>query len=282
MAYKDSGSHISRLTADSLDWLPGWCMQGAIYFFSEIGVVYTLPPEDRDSRRVSSIGADITAAALQGRGGGDWQHMLDKQLRFRVITDPDDALFRNAGTFSLPNGTVYITMDMLHSLDDGQLGAVLAREVAHIMARHSAEQAVICLKEMPSQLLAEAVEGGCRLLKSDAGRELRDKLEAIKLAAEARQQKHSLLCESDADLVGMQLMAEARCDPREMITYLSALSKQDGRRWILPGVGDSPLKALGAVLRGRRLRVPGADKRARAERAQQALPSAMEVYRKQL
>jgi predicted Zn-dependent protease len=246
-------------------------MQNILQLLSALGVVFILPPEDQDSRRVSRVGANIAAAARQGNGGGDWKHMLDKQLRFRVITDPDNRFIGDYNAFCVPNGTVYITRGMLHTLDDGQLAAVLAHEVAHVMARHSAEKAALRAREMHLKLMAMVVEEGHRVRRSvfDSDPEFQALRNKLHLAIKLKPAQHSQLCEYEADQIGMQLMAEACYDPRGMSKLISAFIERKRSR-TKTGTKPDPLsEALDTH--------PPHDKRAKA--VQQAMPSVMEVYK---
>jgi Zn-dependent protease with chaperone function len=208
------------------------------------------------SQRVMRIGSSIVAAARSGGGGGDWQHVLWRRFRFYAIDNPQT--FYGA---TLPDGTVVVSTGLLNSLDDGQLAAVLAHEVGHTLARHSAEKEVVRLRELPNVLLAKLVKSQAPTSRVKAVGA------ALQRASLLRRLQHSQTCEYEADLIGMHLLAEACYDPREM-------GKLMGTMRIVTGPVSS--SALGDALDTH----PALEKRALA--VQRALPPAMAVYKKKL
>eukprot|EP00201_Polytomella_parva_P002705 CAMPEP_0175078900 /NCGR_PEP_ID=MMETSP0052_2-20121109/24462_1 /TAXON_ID=51329 ORGANISM="Polytomella parva, Strain SAG 63-3" /NCGR_SAMPLE_ID=MMETSP0052_2 /ASSEMBLY_ACC=CAM_ASM_000194 /LENGTH=259 /DNA_ID=CAMNT_0016349047 /DNA_START=437 /DNA_END=1216 /DNA_ORIENTATION=+ len=88
------------------------------------------------TQRVRHIGEKIAKVASDGFGGGNWSHMKDMQWEFAVI--------RNGApnAFVVPGGKVVVYSGLLELLgkNDDEVAAVLAHEVAHILARHQAER----------------------------------------------------------------------------------------------------------------------------------------------
>lgn len=126
--------------------------------------------------------------------------------------------------FALPDGSIGIHKGMLDVANTpAQLAAVIGHEVAHVQAQHAAERV--------SQELT--VSGG---------------LAALGLMLEDRQQRKTLTGllgagasvgillpysrthESEADQIGLNLMARAGYDPRKAVTLWREMAKKGGQR----------------------------------------------------
>ncbi len=145
------------------------------------------------NRIVRRVGERIVAVADDP--GYDWQ--------FTVFRD------ETPNAFALPGGNVGVNTGLFKvAKTESMLAAVMAHEVAHALARHSAER-------MSQQL---ALEGG---------------LEAVGLASETAAQYGGLLAqaatlgvilpfsreqEAEADEIGLIYMARAGYDPRAAVT----------------------------------------------------------------
>ncbi|MFM1895314.1 MAG: hypothetical protein RLZZ385_388 [Pseudomonadota bacterium] len=126
----------------------------------------------------------------------------------------------SANAFALPGGKMGVYSGLLEVTDNQhQLAAVMAHEVGHVLARHSNERA------SQSTLI-----GIGRVVAQVAG--VSDTtLQAIDLGTQ-----YGLFLpfnrtqESEADQIGVMLMAEAGFDPREAITLWQNMSAGDGPR----------------------------------------------------
>jgi predicted Zn-dependent protease len=124
-----------------------------------------------------------------------------------VFKDPD------VNAFALPGGRIGVYTGLLEVTENQQqLAAVIAHEVAHVLANHANERL--------SQALA--VQGGLSVIDSlaknptSANHQL--VMQALGLGA-----KYGILLpysrtqESEADLIGLELMARAGFDPRQSV-----------------------------------------------------------------
>jgi predicted Zn-dependent protease len=126
------------------------------------------------------------------------------------------ALFRDASpnAFALPGGKIGVNSGMLQiARTQDQLAAVIAHEIAHVIADHGNERLT---QEM-------AVRGGLMLadlLAEDPGSMGHELLTgALGLGAQyGLLLPYSRTHESEADIIGLDLMAEAGFDPRESLT----------------------------------------------------------------
>ncbi|KAG2492673.1 hypothetical protein HYH03_009088 [Edaphochlamys debaryana] len=101
-----------------------------------------LPKAHPSAQLVRRVGAAVAAAACDGAGGGSWEHA--KELTWESVV-VDDAEPR---AWARPSGKVVVTTGMLDFLgvdrnpENGEaaLAWVLAREAAHLLARHPEEE----------------------------------------------------------------------------------------------------------------------------------------------
>ena len=119
---------------------------------------------------------------------------------------------RSANAFALPGGKIGVNTGLLQvARTQDQLAAVIAHEVGHVLADHANERL--------SQRLA--IEGGLSLLGAVAGASEVSPvaLQALGIGAQVGVLlPYSRIHESEADLIGLDLMARAGFDPRESIS----------------------------------------------------------------
>jgi metalloendopeptidase OMA1, mitochondrial len=186
------------------------------------------------ARRVETIGRRIVA--VSGQPDLPWE--------FTVI---DDA---TPNAFALPGGKVGVHSGMVQLVDnDDQLAAVMAHEVAHAVARHSAER-------MSQQLLVEGGLQGLGMVTNNA--------DYVRLAASAAQLgivlPYSREQESEADRIGLMYMARAGYDPRAAVELWQIMQRAGG--------GAPPEFLSTHPSSGTRI-----------ERLQEWMPEALAVYR---
>ena len=139
---------------------------------------------------VTRVGTRIATAT--GRGDLPWE--------FKVVDDP-----KMLNAFALPGGKVAVYTGMLSvTRDEAGLAAVLGHEVAHVVARHSAERVSQQLSvQLGAQMLGAALGVNPQLTQAGAGL----LVNMVQLPWGRRQ-------ESEADHLGLVLMAKAGYDPR--------------------------------------------------------------------
>src|SRR5215470_13688667 len=138
---------------------------------------------------------------------------------FEVVADP------SINAFALPGGPMFINTGLLRAVDnEAQLAGVMGHEMSHVILRHGTNQASKSkLIELPAVLGSEM-----------AGNSMIGKLAAvgIGLGANSVLLKFSRSAESQADLMGSHLMAEAGYNPIEMARFFEKLNAQGGGRTI--------------------------------------------------
>ncbi len=153
--------------------------------------------------QVRRVGARIAQAAQKS----------DYQWEFNVIDEP-----KTINAWALPGGKVAVYTGLLNlGVSDAELAAVMGHEVAHALAQHG--------RERMSQALAQQI--GLEALGS--GKLSAGGLQAVNLALGigvglpfGRKQ------ESEADLIGLELMAKAGYDPRAAVSFWQKMENTGG------------------------------------------------------
>ena len=150
----------------------------------------------------AKISTDAGATALVTRVGTRIAAATDRKdlsWEFTVIDDP-----KTVNAFALPGGKVAVYTGILPiTRDDAGLAAVLGHEIAHVIARHSAER-------LSRQL---ALEKGAEWLGGAAGVSPQITQAGSAILIGAIQLPWSRSQESEADHLGLIYMAKAGYDP---------------------------------------------------------------------
>ena len=187
--------------------------------------------------------------------------------QFRVTNLSD------VNAFALPGGFLYVNRGLIELVPtEGQLAGVMAHEIAHVALRHQTNQvSKAYLARAGVGLLGGVLGGGNRssatIIQTMGG-----------VGLNALFLRFSRTAESQADIVGAQIMARAGYDPREMADMFELLRRQAGRD---PGrlerfLSDHPAPAdREERVRQEAARLP----RANGSRAQGALPAVKAALR---
>jgi predicted Zn-dependent protease len=157
----------------------------------------TIKKETRiDRSTATNRYVQCVAQAITREVGGNWEVV--------VFNDSD------ANAFALPGGKIGVYTGMLKIAENqDQLAAVIGHEVAHVLARHSNERV--------SQKFA--VEQGLSLINAIANPQSGTGQTLMGLLGVGAQygvlMPYSRIQESEADILGLDLMAKAGFDPRE-------------------------------------------------------------------
>src|SRR5271166_1408480 len=135
---------------------------------------------------------------------------------FEVVADP------SINAFALPGGPMFINTGLLRAVDnEAQLAAVMGHEMSHVILRHGTNQASKAnLIELPAMLAAQMAGSNSML----------GQLEQLGIGVGANSVllKFSRTAESQADLMGSHLMAEAGYDPIQMARFFDKLNVKGG------------------------------------------------------
>ena len=168
-----------------------------------------LSPRHPASQVVQRVGRRIAAIASDDYGGGFTKQMKNMEWEFAVIKSND------VNAFVVPGGKVVVYTGLLDIVSsEDELAAVLAHEVAHILARHAAERmtqgSVVELVRMIAYL-----GFGIPLFSGP--------LHALFFLPNSRQ------AETEADTIGVQLAARACYDPMAAARVFRKLGEVEKR-----------------------------------------------------
>jgi predicted Zn-dependent protease len=167
--------------------------------------------------------------------------------------------------FALPSGNLYVTRGLLALAGDAsEAAAVMAHEIAHVTARHSALRAE---REREAEVISHAA---AVIQNKQKGEEIRSS-QRLSVASFSRQQ------ELDADAIGVRVIARAGFDPYGASRFLTALGKSSELRAALYGKKkasmnfdimathpSTPDRVAKAVAAARQIGAPGIGTRDRA------------------
>lgn len=121
--------------------------------------------------------------------------------------------------FALPGGQVFITSALFDELEtEGQLAGVLAHEIGHVVARHSAQQ-------IAKAQLTEGLTGAVVVASYDPqDPNSRTAAYMAQIIGQLVNMKFGRDDELQSDRLGVQFMAEAGYDPRSMIRVMEILA----------------------------------------------------------
>ncbi len=136
-------------------------------------------------------------------------------FEFHVLADQ-----QTVNAFALPGGQVYITRALIDRLEtEGQAAGVLAHEIMHVLARHSAEQ-------IAQSQLAEGLTGALVMATYDP--ENQNSMRTAQVAmliSQLVQMKFGREDEIAADTFGVDLMSQAGYDPNQMVAVMKILEE---------------------------------------------------------
>ncbi|WP_412778119.1 M48 family metalloprotease [Thalassospira lucentensis] len=141
----------------------------------------------------------------------------DEKFTFTVLDSPV------INAFALPGGYVYITRGLTAlASNEAELAGVLAHEIGHVVARHSAQR---YSRGMITQILA----GGLSVAIGNGAGEI------IGTGANAYLKSFSREHELEADMLGVRYITRAGYDPDAMATFLEKLRAHSRLQAVLAG-----------------------------------------------
>ncbi len=135
---------------------------------------------------------------------------------FKTVND------KGINAFALPGGFVYVNRGVIETADnEAQLASVMAHEISHVALRHGTNQASkASVAQMPLAILGGLLGGdstAAALAQLGAG----FTVNSILL-------KYSRDAESQADLMGTQILFDSGLDPRAMGQFFGKLQGENG------------------------------------------------------
>lgn len=168
-----------------------------------------LPDDSPIARYVSQLGQRLAAQTP----GYKWPY------EFHVVNQKD------INAFALPGGPVFVNLGTIQMADENELAGVMAHEISHVAMQHSArdagKQQGIGMIGALGSVLAGAVLG------SGVGGQLAQF--GIQMGASGFVMKYSRTAETEADLLGAQIMYDAGYNPSALVEFFQKLESQGGQ-----------------------------------------------------
>jgi Zn-dependent protease with chaperone function len=161
---------------------------------------------------VESVGERLVAAIP-----AEFQHS-EFSYRFKVVNAND------INAFALPGGPMYVNRGMIQAArNEGEMAGVMAHEISHVALRHATAQATK-QSSIGNQLGMIGMILGGAIVGGQAG------AQAGMIGAQAWMMKYSREYESQADMLGAQIMANAGYDPHDLANVFRTIEAQGGSR----------------------------------------------------
>src|ERR1044072_1396191 len=140
---------------------------------------------------------------------------------FRYSFDVVDA--RDINAFALPGGPMFVNRGMIEAArTEGEMAGVMAHEISHVALRHATAQATETQKfqigSVLGQIAGAVIGGGVGEVVGAASQ--------IGFGAGAL--RYSRKDETQADILGAQIMARAGYDPRDLANMFRTIAQQGG------------------------------------------------------
>ena len=161
-------------------------------------------PATADARQSAYVNCVARAITAQIGGSTQWEVTVFES--------------KDVNAFALPGGKIGVYTGLLKvATNQDQLAAVIGHEVSHVLANHSAERLSDQMAAGLGAQVAGAYTGVDPQLYAMAGN-------VFFLLPFSRSH------ESEADLLGMDLMARAGFDPRQSINLWQNMARQSGNK----------------------------------------------------
>ena len=159
-------------------------------------------------RFVESVGQDLVAAIP-----AEFQHPEFRYF-FKVVNA------RDINAFALPGGPMYVNRGMIQAArSEGEMAGVMAHEISHVALRHGTAQATKAQKYAVGAGIAGIL--GTILGGPAVGQIAQGSIGVYFL-------KYSREYETEADILGARIMANAGYDPRDLANMFRTIQQQGG------------------------------------------------------
>jgi hypothetical protein len=146
----------------------------------------------------------------------EYQHS-EFRYTFRVVNQ------KEINAFALPGGPMFVNRGMIEAAhDEGEIAGVMAHELSHVLLRHGTAQATKATKyeigAVAGQILGAIVGGATGSIIAQGSN----------FGISTYFMKFSREYESQADILGVQLMSRAGYNPQSMANMFKTLASQGG------------------------------------------------------
>jgi hypothetical protein len=148
--------------------------------------------------------------------------------RFEVVNASD------INAFALPGGPMFVDRGMIEAAkNEGEMAGVMAHEISHVALRHATAQATK-QGSIGNQLGMIGMILGGAILGGEAGAQLGA------AGAMAWMTKYSREYETQADVLGAQIMTDAGYDPHDLANMFKTIQEQSGGSRVPQWLSDHP------------------------------------------
>src|SRR5262245_52631573 len=172
-----------------------------------------LPENSESDRYVESVGRRLVKAIPP-----EFQ-----QPKFEYQFDVVNA--RDINAFALPGGPMFVNRGMIEAAaTEGEMAGVMAHEISHVVLRHGTanaskqQSASAQLPALGGAILGAIIGGGLGGVVAQTGQ----------LGSGALILKYSREYETQADILGSQIMARAGYDPHDLANMFRTIEKESG------------------------------------------------------
>ena len=143
-----------------------------------------------------------------------------QQPAFRYTFEVVDA--RDINAFALPGGPMFVNRGMIEAAhSEGEMAGVMAHEISHVALRHATAQQTKATSAKSTIIGLGSILGGA-ILGGQTGAAIGQTI------AQGYFTKYSREYETQADILGSQIMARAGYDPRELAAMFRTIAQQGG------------------------------------------------------
>jgi predicted Zn-dependent protease len=136
---------------------------------------------------------------------------------FRVVNQ------KEINAFALPGGPIYVNTGTIAAANEAELAGVMGHEISHVVMRHSTRQASRQTRAaVPLAILSGVLGAGVGGWAGSLAQM------GISIGAGSVFTKYSRDAETEADMVGGQIIYDAGYDPQAMVTFFQKLKAQQG------------------------------------------------------
>jgi predicted Zn-dependent protease len=164
-----------------------------------------LPDSDPVVQYVQKLGAKLSASAP----GYKWPY------NFHVVN------VKEINAFALPGGPIFVNLGTIQAADnEAQLAGVMSHEISHVVQRHGTRAASKQMgAQLPLAILGGILGNGTLAKATEMG---------ISFGVGSFFLKNSRQSESEADLLGTDVMYDSGYEPGQMAVFFEKLEKQMG------------------------------------------------------
>jgi predicted Zn-dependent protease len=168
-----------------------------------------LDPDERLQEAVRAIGARLVRESVASK--------TDYRFAFHVLADQN-----TVNAFALPGGPIFITRALLNRLpSEAAVAGVLGHEIGHVVGRHSSEH-------IAKSQLGQSIVAAVGVAASDDYRSGQSAAMVAAMVSQMVQMRYGRNDELESDKLGVQIMSEARYDPRALLTVMKILAEASG------------------------------------------------------